>query len=81
MVIREMSKEECLRVLAGATFARLGCVHENQPYVVPVSLAFYELKDEPPCFYGDTTYGQQVVWMRTNPLVCVEVDQKIAHNK
>jgi len=39
MVIREMSREECLRVLAGARLARLACAHENQPYVVPVYLA------------------------------------------
>ncbi len=55
--------------------------HENQPYVVPVSLAYYESEDGLPCFYGDTTFGQKVEWMRANPLVCVEVDQKIAHDK
>ena len=42
MVIREMNREECHRVLAGARLARLGCAHENQPYVVPVYLAYHQ---------------------------------------
>ena len=71
MVIREMSEGECLGVLARARLARLGCAHENQPYVVPVYLAY----EAPGCLYGFTTPGQKVEWMRTNPLVCVEVDE------
>jgi nitroimidazol reductase NimA-like FMN-containing flavoprotein (pyridoxamine 5'-phosphate oxidase superfamily) len=71
MRIRELSKEECLAVLARARLARLGCAHENQPYVVPVYLAYGATE----CLYGFTTPGQKVEWMRTNPLVCVEVDE------
>ena len=71
MVIREMSEGECRKVLARARLARLACARENQPYVVPVYLA-YEVTG---CLYGFTTPGQKVEWMRTNPLVCVEVDE------
>ena len=74
-MIREMSKEECLRVLAGTRIARLACAHENQPYIVPVSLAYYEPFAGEACFYGFTIPGQKLVWMRANPLVCVEVDK------
>ena len=42
MVIREMSREECLQVLARGRLARLACACENQPYVVPVYLAYHE---------------------------------------
>jgi nitroimidazol reductase NimA-like FMN-containing flavoprotein (pyridoxamine 5'-phosphate oxidase superfamily) len=70
MVIREMSMEECLRVLAGARLARLACSHENQPFIVPVYLAYHEASQ---CLYGFTTLGRKVEWMRANPLVCVEV--------
>ena len=77
MVIREMSREECLRVLAGARLARLACAHENQPYVVPVYLAYHERRATT-CLYGFTTPGQKVEWMRANPLVCVEVDEVAA---
>lgn len=74
MVIREMSKEECLRVLARVHLARLACALNNQPYVVPVYVAFYEPSPGESCFYGFTTLGQKVQWMRANPQVCVEFD-------
>ena len=74
-MIREMSKEESLRVLAGTRIARLACAHENQPYIVPVSLAYYEPFAGEACFYGFTIPGQKLEWMRANPLVCVEVDK------
>jgi uncharacterized protein len=72
MEIREMSREECLRVLAGARLARLACTHENQPYIVPVYLAYDKASG---CLCGFTTPGQKIEWMRANPLVCVEVDE------
>jgi hypothetical protein len=78
MVIREMSKNECRRVLAGARLARLACAHENQPYVVPVYLAYDDVSR---CLYGYTTPGLKVEWMRTNPLVCVEVDEVTSHDQ
>jgi len=78
MVIREMSREECLRALAGAKSARLACAHENRPYVVPVSLAYDDVFG---CFYGFTTPGQKIEWMRANPLVCVEVDEVTAQDQ
>jgi len=78
MVIREMSREECLRVLAGARLATLACAHEKQPYVVPVYLAYHESSG---CLYGFTTPGQKVEWMRANPLVCVEVDEIAAYDQ
>src|ERR1700730_11510279 len=78
MVIREMSREECFRVLAGARLARLACAYENQPYVVPVYLVYHEASE---CLYGFTTPGQKVEWMRANPLVCVEVDEVAAYDQ
>ena len=75
MLIREMSREECLQVLAGGRLARLACAHENQPYVVPVYLAYHQPSSGEACLYGFTTPGQKVEWMRANPLVCVEMDE------
>jgi uncharacterized protein len=75
MVIDEMSREECLEILAKAPVARLGCAAENQPYVVPVYLAYCQSADSDDYLYGFTTMGRKVEWMRANPLVCVEVDQ------
>jgi nitroimidazol reductase NimA-like FMN-containing flavoprotein (pyridoxamine 5'-phosphate oxidase superfamily) len=42
---------------------------------VPVYLAYHESPIGEPCFYGYTTVGQKVEWMRANPQVCVEVDE------
>jgi nitroimidazol reductase NimA-like FMN-containing flavoprotein (pyridoxamine 5'-phosphate oxidase superfamily) len=81
MVIRELSEEECLQVLAKARLARLACAYENQPYVVPVYLAYYERTGDAPCLYGYTPPGMKVEWMRANPLVCVEVDEVTAFNQ
>ena len=78
MVIRELSRKECLGVLARARLARLACAHENQPYVVPLYLAY---DDASGFLYGFTTPGQKVEWMRANPLVCVEVDEVTAYDQ
>ena len=33
------------------------------------------------CLYGYATLGQKIVWMRENPLVCLEVDELTAHGQ
>jgi nitroimidazol reductase NimA-like FMN-containing flavoprotein (pyridoxamine 5'-phosphate oxidase superfamily) len=81
MIVREMSKEECLHVLAKTRLARLACALDNQPYVVPVYLAYHEPSIGESCFYGYSTVGQKVEWMRTNPQVCVEVDEVTKYNR
>jgi uncharacterized protein len=78
MKIREMSEAECLEELGRSRLARLACAHENQPYVIPVYLTYDETSG---CLYGFTTPGQKVEWMRTNPLVCVEVDRITFHDQ
>lgn len=70
MFIQVMTETECLNILARSRLGRLGCARENQPYVVPIYFVY-----EKPYLYGFTTPGQKVEWMRSNPLVCVEVDE------
>jgi uncharacterized protein len=70
MFIQEMTEAECLSTLAGARLGRLACVHENQPYIVPIYFAY-----EHPYVYAFTTPGQKIEWMRYNPFVCLEVDE------
>lgn len=74
MHISEMSKEACCEILARLGFGRLGCAHENQPYIVPTYFAY-----EPGYLYGFATIGRKIEWMRLNPLVCVEVDEVRSH--
>ncbi len=71
MEILEMSEAECLRKLGQTKFGRLACARDNQPYVVPVYFAF-----DGRHIYGITTLGQKVEWMRLNPQVCLEIDER-----
>ena len=77
MFIHEMSREECDEMLAQAKFGRLACARDNQPYVLPLNFAF----DGDNYLYGFTTLGQKIEWMRSNPLVCFEVDEVKNHNR
>jgi nitroimidazol reductase NimA-like FMN-containing flavoprotein (pyridoxamine 5'-phosphate oxidase superfamily) len=76
MVIQEMTLEECGDVLARANVARLVCEMDGQPYAVPVYLA-YEGTD----LFGFATMGYKIDCMRTNPLVCVEIDDIKSQNQ
>ncbi len=70
MQIRELSAEECVGILKGTNLGRLACVRQNRPYIVPVYYDYYE-----DALYSFATLGKKIQWMRTNPLVCVEVDE------
>ena len=69
MFVRELTWDKCMERLPQARLARLACTSENQPYVVPVYLVY-----QAPFLYGFMTLGQKVEWMRSNPRVCVELD-------
>jgi uncharacterized protein len=70
MLVEEMTAEECRALLARASVGRLGCSLDNQPYVVPVCLA-YELDH----IYIFSTFGKKIEWMRSNNKVCVQTDE------
>jgi len=70
VVIHELTQEECRERLARTPFGRLACALENQPYVVPVRIAY-----EPNYIYMFSTAGQKIEWMRENPKVCIQVDE------
>jgi uncharacterized protein len=70
MRIIPMSQEECGALLARASIARLACSSDDQPYVVPVAFSY-----EPGFIYVFSTLGKKIEWMRSNPKVCVQVDE------
>ena len=70
MLIKEITDVKCREVLAKASIARLGCSLDDQPYVVPICIAY-----EPDYIYFFATLGKKIEWMRTNPKVCVPVDE------
>ena len=76
MFIQEMTFIECCTALEKANVGRLACVHDGQPYAVPINFAF-----DGTYLYGFTTLGQKVEWMRANPLVCLEVDEVISESQ
>ncbi len=69
MHIKRLTAEECRQTLKEKRIGRLACARENQPYVVPFLFVF-----EDDFLYSFSTFGKKIEWMRTNPLVCVEVD-------
>ncbi len=70
MVIQEMTTSECQSALARTRLGRLACANDNQPYVIPMYFVY-----EDPYLYGFTTPGRKVECLRSNPLVCVELDE------
>jgi nitroimidazol reductase NimA-like FMN-containing flavoprotein (pyridoxamine 5'-phosphate oxidase superfamily) len=76
MFIHEMSRTECDDALSRAKLGRLACAHNDQPYVLPLNFAF----DGGSYLYCFTTLGQKIDWMRSNPLVCFEIDEVKNHN-
>jgi uncharacterized protein len=71
MIIHELTGPECREVLGRVSLGRLACCRGEQPYVVPVFLYF---DGEGDCLYGFAAVGQKIDWMRSNPKVCVEMD-------
>jgi nitroimidazol reductase NimA-like FMN-containing flavoprotein (pyridoxamine 5'-phosphate oxidase superfamily) len=74
MRMGEMTSKECREILTRTSIGRLGCSHDDQPYVVPIYFVY-----EPDHLYGFATDGQKIEWMRTNPKVCVESDEITSH--
>ena len=74
MLIQEMTEDECRTELDRADFGRLACVHGDQPYIVPVYFSY-----DGQHLYGITTPGQKIEWMRSSPLVCLEIDERRSH--
>ena len=68
MLVHELTPAECRDVLKRSHLGRLACARAGQPYVVPISFDF-----DGEHLYSFSTLGQKIVWMRDNPLVCLEV--------
>jgi uncharacterized protein len=74
MLILELTNQECVETLTRLNIGRLGCSRDNQPYVVSFNFAHHEQR-----LYSVAALGQKIEWMRTNPLVCVEADERVDH--
>ncbi len=74
MLIHAMTEDECATALERANFGRLACARGDQPYIVPIYFSY-----DGEHLYGVTTLGQKIEWMRSNPLVCLEIDERASH--
>lgn len=72
MLIESMTRQASIELLKRARVARLGYVHEGQPYIVPMLFAY-----NVDYLYSFSTEGQKIAWMRADPRGCVEVDDLV----
>jgi len=68
--VEEMGRAEIADLLSRVRVGHLGCTRNNIPYVVPVHFAYSE-----PELYIYTTEGKKSEIIRSNPQVCLQVDQ------
>ena len=68
-MIKNLSREESLKLLRSGRLARLGCVTEEGPYVVPVSYVF-----DGECAFIHSLPGRKVTALRADPRACLQVD-------
>jgi nitroimidazol reductase NimA-like FMN-containing flavoprotein (pyridoxamine 5'-phosphate oxidase superfamily) len=70
MLIEDIPRSDCIGILSRTRLGRLACAQREQPYITPLFFAY-----DCDALYALSTLGQKIVWMRTNPLVCVEADE------
>ena len=75
MLITKMRSRECRELLERLGFGRLACSSNDRPYIIPL---YFCLDDDR--LYGFSTLGQKILWMRQNPLVCLEADDIREHD-
>ena len=65
-----LNEDAARKVLQSARVARLGCIVNGEPYVVPISC---HLEDD--CLYSHSLPGLKISGLRENPRACVQVDE------
>ncbi|SFU21458.1 pyridoxamine 5'-phosphate oxidase family protein [Mesorhizobium sp. YR577] len=71
MQIRPLSNSECIKLLIANRLARIACVKDGRPYVVPIHFAYADNH-----LYAFSMPGKKIDWMRANPLVSAVVEQQ-----
>lgn len=69
-MIRMLNNEDARKVFHSARLARLGCIVNGEPYVVPIN---YNFDDD--CLYSHSLPGTKINGLRENPRACVQVDE------
>lgn len=69
-MMKMLSNEEARRLFQSASIARLGCIVNDEPYVVPIN---YHLEGD--SIYSHSLPGLKISALRENPRACLQVDQ------
>lgn len=69
-MMRMLNNEEARRLLQAARVARLGCIVNGEPYVVPLNCHL-----EGDYLYSHSLVGLKIAGLRENPNACVQVDE------
>lgn len=65
-----LSDEETWEVLQHGKLGYLGCIDEDEPYVVPINY----LVDEN-CIYSHSLFGRKIAALRAHPGACLQVNE------
>jgi len=65
-----LSEDESRGVLTAARVARLGCIVEGGPYIVPINYYFEDV-----CAYSHSLPGLKISALRKTPMACLQVDE------
>jgi nitroimidazol reductase NimA-like FMN-containing flavoprotein (pyridoxamine 5'-phosphate oxidase superfamily) len=68
-VTKPLTRAEAIEVVVSGKVGRLGCIDQNEPYVVPIN---YVLDED--SIYSHSLPGRKISAMRANPRVCLQVD-------
>ena len=69
-MMRMLNNEETRRLFQAARVARLGCIVNGEPYVVPINCYL-----EGDYLYSHSLFGQKISGLRENRQACVQVDE------
>lgn len=68
--MKMLTDDEARKLFQSARLARLGCIVNEEPYVVPIN---YHFEDD--CLYSHSLPGLKISGLRENPRACVQVDE------
>lgn len=71
-----LSAQEITDFLSQQWILRIGAVHNDKIYVVPISYVYHE-----GVFYCHSAEGLKITMMRSNPDICIEVDEVLPNGK
>lgn len=69
-MVNTLTLEEIENLLHAARIARLGCVAQGEPYVVPINYDFHD-----GAIYCHSLPGTKLAALRQNPRACIQVDE------